>query len=151
MYRTARIKRKKYIPLIIIAVLAALLAVRCANVRSGSVKAENPADVISYLNSFGWEVETIPVSVKNVQIPAKFSEAYERYNDLQRYQGFDLSKYRTDIVENYTFRIMNHPASGDVFANVLVFKGRIIGGDICSFSLNGFMTSFDGTAMSSQV
>jgi hypothetical protein len=118
--------------------------VRCASVRGASVRVESPAEIAVYLNSFGWEVEPEPVTVKNVQIPARFTDAYERYNALQRRQGFDLSRYRADIVESYTFRVLNHPAAGDVFANVLVFRGRIIGGDICSFAINGFMTGFDG-------
>jgi len=147
MYKSARIDKKRLVLSAVIIMATLLLAVRCVNVRSSAVRAESPADIVIFLGSFGWAVEPEPVTIKNVQIPAKFTEAYQRYNDLQKQQGFNLSKYRADIVESYTFRVLNHPASGDVFANVLVYKGRIIGGDICSFAINGFMTSFDGKAM----
>jgi len=147
MYKFTRADRRKAILLAVIIMLSLLFAVRCVNVRNSAVRTESPADIAVFLGSYGWAVEPEPVTVKNVQIPAKFTEAYQRYNDLQKQQGFDLSKYRADIVESYTFRVLNHPASGDVFANVLVYKGRIIGGDICSFAINGFMTSFDGKAM----
>ncbi|MDR2532000.1 MAG: DUF4830 domain-containing protein [Oscillospiraceae bacterium] len=144
MYKITRVNKRRTIMLVVIAVLAALFAVRCANMRGASVRVESPADITVFLSGFGWDVDTEPVTVRSVQIPARFTETYEQYNALQRRQGFDLSKYRADIVESYTFRVLNHPAAGDVFANVLVFRGRIIGGDICSFAINGFMTGFDG-------
>jgi hypothetical protein len=144
MYKTARVK-KKYFPVVLAALILLLILTRCV-AESGRrlPRAENAADIAAYLATFGWQVEAEPVTVKNVQIPARFTEVYEQYNALQKRQGFDLSRYRADIVESYTFRVVNHPAAGDVFANVLVFKGRIIGGDICSFALNGFMTGFSG-------
>ena len=147
MYKYTRINRKRAVILIIIAVLSVFFITRCVSVSRGSVRAESPADIVIFLGTFGWAVEPEPVTVRNVQIPARFTEAYQRYNDLQKQQGFDLSRYRADIVESYTFRVLNHPVVGDVFANVLVFRGRIIGGDICSFAINGFMTTFDGKAM----
>ena len=146
LYQTARIN-KKIVPLALIGVVIILLASRCAVLHmcgGGLPGAETPGDIIVFLSSFGWEVDAEPVSVKNVQIPAKFTQIYEDYNTLQKKQGFDLSKYRADITESYCFRVLNHPAEGDVFANVLVFKGKIIGGDICSYAINGFMTGFDG-------
>jgi hypothetical protein len=122
-----------------------LLMVRCASARANALpRAETPADIISFLGTFGWQVQADPVSHKNVQIPARFNQVYEQYNALQKRQGFDLSRYRADIVDSYSFRILNHPAAGDVFANVLVFRGRIIGGDVCSYAIDGFMTGFDG-------
>ncbi|MCL2638431.1 MAG: DUF4830 domain-containing protein [Oscillospiraceae bacterium] len=143
MYKSTRINRKRLIILAVIMMITMLFAVRCAALHGASVRVQGVPDIIAYLNTFGWAVEPEPVTIKNLQIPAKFTETYQNYNSLQKQQGFDLSRYRADIVESYTFRILNHPASGDVFANVLVFRGRIIGGDICSFSINGFMTSFD--------
>jgi hypothetical protein len=147
MYKTARLN-KKFFPAILIILVLLLLLSRCAIGNSMRLpRVQNAADIAIFLGTFGWQVDPEPVTVKNVQIPARFTEVYEQYNSLQRKQGFDLSRYRADIVECYTFRIMNHPAQGDVFANVLVFRGRIIGGDICSFAFNGFMTGFSGTPM----
>ena len=145
MYKSKRIS-KKTIPLAVITAVLVLFAARCAVVKSRHIlpAAENAGDIAVFLLNFGWETDAEPVSVKNVQIPAKFTEVYKNYNVLQKKQGFDLSKYRAEIVESYCFRVLNHPAAGDVFANILVFKGKIIGGDICSYAVNGFMTGFDG-------
>ena len=147
MYKTARL-RKKYFPIILAGLVLLLILTRCA-VESGrrNPKVQDAGDIAAFLSAFGWQVEAEPVTIKNVQIPARFTEVYEQYNALQKRQGFDLSRHRADVVESYTFRILNHPASGDVFANVLVFRGRVIGGDICSFAMNGFMTGLNGQPM----
>lgn len=143
MYKT--VQRRRFILIILLISLAILLFARCASEnRRALTRARSAPDIVRFLGTFGWEVEAEPVSVKNLQIPAKFTPVYERYNALQKQQGFDLSKYRADIVESYSFRVLNHPADSDVFANVLIFKGRVIGGDICSFAIDGFMTGFDG-------
>jgi hypothetical protein len=144
MYKTAKL-RKKYFPIIIAVLILLLIITRCAADGSRrNPRVNDTADITVFLATFGWQVEAEPVTVKSVQIPARFNEVYEQYNSLQKRQGFDLSRYRADIVESYTFRVLNHPAPGDVFANVLVFRGRVIGGDICSFAMNGFMTGLNG-------
>lgn len=122
-----------------------VFSVRCAVSGAGAEQnAKTPADIVKFLAGFGWEAETVPLSVKNVQIPVNFNEVYEQYNELQKKQGYDLSKYRSEYAVSYSFRINNHPSDGEVFANVLVIGGRVVGGDLCSYALNGFMTGFDG-------
>ncbi|MCL2109720.1 MAG: DUF4830 domain-containing protein [Oscillospiraceae bacterium] len=145
-YQLARpVQKRKLALLAIITLFAVLLMTRCtAEIGRPRPRAKTTADILLYLNKHGWEVEATPITVKNLQIPAKFTPAYADYNAMQKRQGFDLSRYRADIVESYSFRVLNHPADMDVFANVLVYRGRIIGGDICSFAINGFMTGFDG-------
>ena len=40
----------------------------------------------------------------------------------------------------YAYRIGNHPSGEqDVRANLLVYKNRLVGGDVCSLRLDGFM------------
>ena len=47
-------------------------------------------------------------------------------------------------VTRYSYRITNYPDyDGDVLANVLIYKNRVIGGDICSTDANGFIHGFD--------
>ena len=150
MYKT--IDKRRILVFLLIISVSALVFSRCAYANSRRLpKARSASDIAAFLGSFGWEVEPQPVTVKSLQIPAKFTPVYADYNDMQKRQGFDLSKYRADIVESYTFRVLNHPASVDVFANVLVYRNRIIGGDICSFAINGFMTGFDGKSNISTV
>lgn len=60
-------------------------------------------------------------------------------------QGLDLSKYKRKDVTRYTYKITNYPDyDGTVYANILVYRGKVIGGDICSADVNGFVRGFDG-------
>ena len=80
-----------------------------------------------------------------LKIPAEFDKVMNAYNDLQRNQGLYLSKYRGKEVTRYTFRITNYPDyKGSVMANVIVYKNKVIGGDICSTDVTGFIYGFGG-------
>lgn len=97
-------------------------------------------DRLNYLESLGWEVNRETAVTKTVQIPKEFNGAYGEYNQLQQKQGFDLSKYKGKKVELTTVNITNYPDVPDnVTANVLVYKNKIIGGDICQETENGFI------------
>jgi hypothetical protein len=129
-------KLKPHLPVIAIGLICVLLIVLFIASRAGQATAFDAAE---YLSGFGWEISGEPSSVRNVGIPEHFSEAYEDYNELQRSQGFDLSQYRGKSAVMYTFKILNHPAQTNVFANVLVFNGKVIGGDVVSYAVNGFI------------
>ncbi len=102
-------------------------------------------DVIDFLAQFGWEVDKTPLEEVKIKIPAEFDKVMNSYNELQRNQGLDLSKYRGKEVTRYTYRVTNYPNySGDVMANVIIYKNRVIGGDICSADIRGFICGFRG-------
>ena len=95
---------------------------------------------IAYLESFGWTVEPEPVSVEELIIPNEFDETYTDYLTLQEQQGFDLTKYRGKRVKRYCYAITNYPSGeAGVQAGLLVYQGRIIGGDVLSSQLDGFI------------
>ncbi|MCM1488847.1 MAG: DUF4830 domain-containing protein [Firmicutes bacterium] len=108
---------------------------------TGSFSAQKAAD---YLAGYGWSVKEDKVNIEEIIIPSDFSEVYERYNAIQLKQGFDLTKYKGEGVVKYTFVVTNYKGFDNVEAHVLVKGGRVIGGDICSTELNGFMAGFDG-------
>lgn len=104
------------------------------------IKIENNDDRVNFLTSYGWEVESKPLEFMETRVPENFNEAFEKYNELQKEQGFDLSKYKNKRIIRYTYRILNYPTGeNDVCANLLIYKDKIIGGDICSSRLDGFM------------
>ena len=56
----------------------------------------------------------------------------------------DLSKYKGKTVQRYTYEITNYPDySGTVYANIIIYKSRVIGGDICSSDVEGFIQGFE--------
>lgn len=87
------------------------------------------------VKSMGYDAETEPSETETIVIPEKFNDVYEKYNALQREGGFDLEPYRGKTCTRYTYLI----PSLDARANILVYENRVIGGDICGITLDGFM------------
>ena len=110
------------------------------------IKASTAEERLSFLSQFGWELEADPVEVCEVIIPAEFDETYTKYNEIQKAQGFDLTPYAGMRVKRWTYRVKNYPAYEDkscIRANILVCDGIVIGGDVCSVELDGFMHGFE--------
>ncbi len=107
-----------------------------------SCSAKTDEERIQFLQSFGWEVEPKPAEVMELTIPEEFDGVYEEYNEMQRRQGMDLSKYKGKRVKRWTYEITNYPEEPQVVANLLVYEDTIIGGDVCTVRLDGFMHGF---------
>ena len=97
-------------------------------------------DRIAYLGAYGWEVSADPVEYQEVVIPSEFDDVLEHYNELQKQQGFDLSKYKGKRLMRYTYEIQNYPTGETgVQAVLFLYKNKVVGGDIHSLPLDGFM------------
>ncbi len=97
----------------------------------------------TFLAQFGWETESTPHDQAQVTIPQEFDKIFSAYNQMQLAQGLDLTPYRGKKVTRYTYRLQNYPDyEGTVYANVFVWRNRVIGGDICSADVNGFLHGF---------
>ena len=111
------------------------------NISFNNVKSVKDAE--KFLSQYGWTVDSATVTECEVSIPKEFDKIMNQYNELQKQQGLDLSKYTNKTVTRYTFEVKNYPEySGTVYANVLTFKGKVIGGDICSSDSRGFLHTF---------
>ena len=101
-------------------------------------------DRVAFLAQFGWEVSAEPRESVEVTIPSEFDKIFTGYNEIQRRQGLDLSKYKKKKVMRYTYEVTNYEgANGTVYANVIVYRNRVIGGDICSADVTGFIHGFE--------
>lgn len=97
-------------------------------------------DRVAFLESYGWQVSPEPVAVEELLIPEEFDETYDQYLALQTGQGFDLSKYRGKRVKRYTYDVSNYPTGETgVQAGLLIYKNTVIGGEILSSQLGGFI------------
>ena len=107
-------------------------------------KIRNDEERVKFLEQFGWQVNPTPVESVEITIPEEFDKIFTAYNEIQKRQGLDLSKYKKKKVERYTYEITNHEGEkGKVYANVIVYRNRVIGGDICSARPDGFIHGFE--------
>ena len=148
MIMTAKVNLKKI--LIILGAIAVLI-VGCILIFGGKDQATPTAATsvsdndsrVAFLKGFGWEVNTSPVASGQVKIPDSQSAVYERYNALQKSQGYDLSQYAGQTVMRYVYKITNYPGATDpVYATVLVLKDQIIGGDVTNTGSKGVVQGF---------
>lgn len=147
MVMTAKVDIKK-----IVAVLAAVVGVILAIILlfGGSDSTPTSAPAVSnndsrvqFLQEMGWEVSTSPTESGQVKIPQEQTKVYQRYNALQKSQGYDLSQYAGKTVMRYVYKINNFPgATEPVYATLLVYKNQIIGGDITDTSAKGVVQGF---------
>lgn len=104
---------------------------------SASVKNEKAR--VAYLADCGWKVESPAMKEETVLIPRNFSPVFEEYNALQKEQGFDLSRYCGKEVKLYTYKVLDSKLGDNVLAMLYVSDGAVIGGDVHSAALDGFM------------
>ena len=110
-------------------------------------KVKTADDAAGFLSQFGWVVDAGSAETKEVTIPAQFDKVFAGYNEMQKSQGLDLSKYKKKDVTRYTFAVTNYDGyEGAVYANVLTYRGRVIAGDICSADVSGFIHGFEKPA-----
>jgi hypothetical protein len=103
-------------------------------------KVKNASDVKEFLSQYGWEVESEPFEECEITIPKEFDKVMTSYNEIQKQQGLDLSKYAKKSAKRYTYKITNYPDyNGTVYANVIVYRDKVISGDICSADAKGFI------------
>ena len=148
MVMTAKVNLKKV--MLALAAVAALVLALILLLGGGQEPTQTSAPAASsndqrvkFLTDFGWEVTTSPTESSQVKIPGKTSEVFERYNALQKSQGYDLSKFAGKKVMRYVYKINNYPgATEPVYATLLVYKNQIIGGDVTDTAAQGKIRGF---------
>ena len=111
------------------------------NISFDNVKSAEGAK--KFLEQYGWTVIETPVEESEITIPGEFDKVVNSYNEIQKQQGLDLTKYSKKTAKRYTFKITNYPSyEGTVYANVITYRGKVIGGDICTADAKGFIHTF---------
>ena len=102
---------------------------------------------VQFLKNFGWEVTTSPKESSQVRIPEESTEVFDRYNALQKSQGYDLSQYAGKTVMRYVYEVNNFPgATEPVYATLLIYKNQVIGGDVTNTAAKGVVQGFQKQA-----
>ena len=137
-------KRDLWILLAAVAAIAAVLLIPGRKKAPADTvwKAETNEQRVAFLSSFGWEVEPSPVRTQELRVPTGENAVFSRYNELQKYQGYDLTQYAGKTVKRYIYKITNYPGSDEGwYATVLVSGSRVVGGDVASAKKGGIMHS----------
>ena len=95
------------------------------------------AEILEYINSFGLVIGDVTSS--SIKVPEVFSDVYNNYNELQKQHGFDLTDYKGKVLTRYVGEVKNYNDSDNVFVEVLTFDGIVVGADIFSTSVDGFI------------
>ena len=134
-------RRTVVFALIGLAVLLALAVIWRSNdgVLSAHYNVTTTDGRIAYLQALGWEADPATETTQEIVIPRVFNGVFGDYNALQKQQGFDLSRYAGCEVKLYTYKVLDSNLGDNVLASLYVSDGRVVGGDVHSTALDGFM------------
>ncbi len=105
----------------------------------------NDEDVAVFFRYYGYRVRLPAKSVSHITIPYDFDSDYLSYNQLQRQAGFNLRLYCGKTIEKRTYIIDTLTSSHHIEGNILIYKDRIIGGDVTDCSDGGFVHPLEGS------
>ena len=98
-------------------------------------------DRIEFIEQFGIKVDAESEEEEAFRMPENFDRVILGYNELQKKQGLDLSKYRNKKVTRYTYRITNYRSEGEVYATLFIHRGKVVSCDVASADPEGFVVA----------
>ena len=101
-------------------------------------------DRVAFIEGLGVEVDDEPTTEESFTSPDSFDRIISGYNEIQKSQGLDLTKYKGKRITHYAYRVTNYDYDGIVYVNLLVYKNRIVGCDISSADKEGFVRALIG-------
>lgn len=107
-------------------------------------------DRVAFIEGFGIKVKEEPIREESFVMPENFDRVILGYNQIQKTQGLDLTKYERKRVTHYAYEVTNYDSEGTVYVNLLVYKNRIVAADISSVDEGGFvlaLTQIDSTKL----
>lgn len=135
-------KHKAVLFVIFIAVILTVIVIAAAKDEEpfGFMRVNSPEDAAEFLSELGWECDLSSASVQETTIPEQFDDTFISYNSIQIEQGCDLTHYAGKVVTVFTVPITNYAESDDhVLATLIIYRSTVVGGDIHSAEMNGFM------------
>ncbi len=97
-------------------------------------------DRIEFISQFGIDLTGDPKEEVEFRIPDKLEGVLADYNELQKSQGLDLTKYKNKKVTRYTYEIDGYgDYTGPVCINLIIYRGNVIGCDVSSADPAGFV------------
>ena len=113
-----KLRRSTLLLLLLLAVMAAgrvMLTLMPDTAMEASVRikretAKTEEERQLFISALGWQTEPHPIEALEIVIPKKFDETYLKYNEIQKQQGTDLTKWRGKRCMRYSYVVLNHPS-----------------------------------------
>jgi hypothetical protein len=103
-------------------------------------------DRIKFISQFGLTVKESEKEAVEFSVPSDFDRIISGYNEIQRSQGLDLTRYKNKKVTRYTYEVtgISDSASdkipdGEALVNLIIYKGTVIACDISSSDPESFI------------
>ncbi len=96
-------------------------------------------DRIDFMKGFGIAVDEGSEEEAAFRMPEDFDRVILGYNELQKKQGLDLLKYKNKRVTRYTYKVTNYKCDGEVYANLFIYRGKVIACDLTNADNGGFV------------
>lgn len=97
-------------------------------------------DRLAFISQFGLNAKEAPTETEDFRVPEDFDKVLAGYNEIQKKQGLDLSKYKNKRVTRYTYEAVGYENSKEpVFINLIVYRSTVIACDVSSTNPEGFI------------
>ena len=138
MYIT--LTKKRIFILLCVIVSVFLILIQFFSVKADYIDVSTNQKRVAYITALGITLQNDEYSKKDTVIPLEFGNVYNKYNTMQKQSGFDLSGYKGQNVTIYTYNCDTYRV-----VNLIVYKGRLKGGDICDLQIDGQMLPLKGS------
>ena len=96
-------------------------------------------DRIAFMERFGIEVDADSEGEGAFRLPENLDRVILGYNELQKKQGLDITKYKNKRVTRYSYKVTNYNCDGEVYANLFIYRGKVVACDLSSADPRGFV------------
>ncbi len=128
------LKLKKSRIAIIALAIVLIIALVFGTFRKNGINGKTKRDRMAYIYSLGYRASN--ETKTEIVIPNEFSETFNEYNKNQILAGFDLSEHKGEKAILYSYPLEDE--TDEVYLNLIVIEGEIIGGDVSTLYEDGF-------------
>ena len=95
---------------------------------------------VAFIEQFGVNVSDQAKENVSFTVPENFDTVIAGYNELQKSQGLDITKYKNKKVTRYTYEAESYgDYDGTVFVNLIIYKNTVVACDVSSADPTGFV------------
>ena len=117
---------------------SAVMASATADVKLGGIKTNE--DRLEFISQFNISVAGEAKESESFTVPDNFDRILSAYNEIQKSQGLDLTKYKNKSVTRYTYSVNGYEGyEGEVNVNLIIYRNTVIACDISTADPTGFV------------